>query len=108
MNESEFWKSAASRDQVISILSLHAAELRHRGVTHAAIFGSVARGEATDDSDIDILVELDPEAPISVFDYVGIKQYIAGLFHKRVDVVNRDALKNGIHPSVMKDARYAF
>ena len=51
-------------------------------------------GDNRPDSDIDILVEIDPEAHITVFDYVGIKDYIAGLFEGgRVDVVNRDGLK---------------
>ena len=43
--------------------------------------------------DIDILVELDPGTPISLFDHAGLKLYIADLFPKPVDLVNRDALK---------------
>lgn len=54
--------------------------LRSRGVRRAALFGSVARGENRPDSDIDIMVEIDPEAHITIFDYVDIKDYIAGLF----------------------------
>jgi predicted nucleotidyltransferase len=90
------------------VLSAHAAELRLRGVRHAALFGSVARGEATIDSDIDVLIDLDPNAPIGVFDYVALKRYIAELFTKRVDVVNRAALKPALRPSVTIDAIYAF
>jgi predicted nucleotidyltransferase len=45
--------------------------LRHLGVLQAALFGSAARDEAKPDSDIDILIELAPEAPIGVFEYVG-------------------------------------
>jgi predicted nucleotidyltransferase len=66
--------------------------LRGRGVKHAALFGSVARGENRSNSDIDIMIEIDPEARISVFDYVDIKDYIAQLFDGPVDVVNREAL----------------
>ena len=43
------------------------SELRSRGVTHAALFGSRARGEARADSDIDIMVEIAPEAAIDLF-----------------------------------------
>jgi predicted nucleotidyltransferase len=82
--------------------------LRARGVRRAALFGSLARGEDRPDSDIDIMVEIDPEASITVFDYVGIKEYIAGLFDRPVDVVSRDSLKPYIRPAAMADAIYAF
>jgi len=48
------------RQQVIATLRAHEEELRRRGVRHAALFGSVARGEAISTSDIDILIELQP------------------------------------------------
>jgi len=81
--------------------------LRGRGVKHAALFGSVARGENRSDSDIDIMIEIDPEARITVFDYVDIKDYIAQLFDGP-DVVNRDGLKPYVRPAAMADAIYAF
>ena len=49
--------------QVLNVLNAHEAELRRRGVCHAAVFGSVARGEAGSHSDIDVLVDLDPQSP---------------------------------------------
>jgi predicted nucleotidyltransferase len=81
---------------------------RSRGVRRAALFGSVARGENRPDSDIDIMVEIDPEAHITVFDYVDIKEYIAGLFDGPVDVVSRDSLKPYVRPTATADAIYAF
>lgn len=82
--------------------------LRGRGVKHAAVFGSVARGENRPDSDIDIMIEIDPEARITVFDYVDIKGYIAQLFEEPVDVVNCEGLKPYVRPAAMADAIYAF
>jgi predicted nucleotidyltransferase len=82
--------------------------LRQRGVRHAALFGSVARGDDNADSDIDIMIEFDPDARVTVFDYVDLKEYIAGLFDKPVDVVNRDSLKSRIRPVATADAVYAF
>jgi predicted nucleotidyltransferase len=82
--------------------------LRSRGVRRAALFGSVARGESRPNSDIDIMVEIDPEAHITVFDYVDIKEYIAGLFDGPVDVVSRDSLKPYVRPTATADAIYAF
>ena len=72
------------------------------------MFGSLARGDNQPDSDIDIMVEIDPAARITVFDYVGLKEYIAGLFDGPVDVVNRDNLKPYVRPAATADAIYAF
>lgn len=101
-------KPHMEREQVLAVLLGHADELRHRGVLHAALFGSLARGDATDESDIDILVEINPEAHIGLFGYVAVTRYIADLFPVRVDVANRRALKAAIRSSVVKDAIYAF
>lgn len=96
-----------SRD-IIATLRRHEDELHRQGVAHVALFGSVARGEARAHSDIDILIDLDPEADLSVFDYVDLKEYIAGLFDGPVDVVNRNGLKPYIKPTVLTDMVYAF
>ena len=97
-----------TREQVIAVLKAHEKELRGRGVRRIGLFGSVARGEARPDSDIDILIELDPGTSISLFDYAGLKLYIADLFPTPVDVVNRDALKPWVRPPAETDAVYAF
>jgi len=96
------------RERIIATLRAHQAELRRRGVRHAALFGSVARGEGKRTSDIDILIELDREVPVGIFEYVGITQYLADLFPVRVDVANRSSLKPLVRPSIERDAVYAF
>ncbi|UYO40004.1 nucleotidyltransferase domain-containing protein [Rhodopseudomonas palustris] len=97
------------RRTALEILRNSEAPLRARGVRRAALFGSVARGTNLPDSDIDVLIEIDPTARITVFDYVELKDYIAGLFDDHpVDVVNRDQLKPSIAPSAAQDAIYAF
>ena len=96
------------RRDIIATLKRHEDELHRQGVAHAALFGSVARGDARPGSDIDILIDLDPDVRLSVFDYVGLKDYIAGLFEGPVDVVNREALKPYLKPAVLTDAIDAF
>ena len=95
-------------DEAIAILRQHADALRARGVQHAALFGSLARGEAGPESDIDILIELDPNVSFDVFRYVGLKTFIEELFPGRVDVVNRAGLKPYLRQPVAADALYAF
>jgi predicted nucleotidyltransferase len=63
--------------EAIATLRRSQQVLHERGVTHAAVFGSVARGGSRSDSDIDIMIEVDPNARMTVFDYVDLKDYIA-------------------------------
>ncbi len=54
------------------------------------------------------MIEIDPDAPVGIYEYVGIKDYIAGLFEGRVDVVDREGLKSYVMPAATSDAIYAF
>jgi predicted nucleotidyltransferase len=97
-------------NSIEAIETLRRAEraLRKRGVLHAALFGSVARGSNRADSDIDIMIEVDPDVRMTVFDYVDLKEYIGTLFDEPVDVVNREGLKPYVRPAATADAIYAF
>ncbi|MGO9061251.1 MAG: nucleotidyltransferase family protein [Candidatus Binataceae bacterium] len=94
--------------EILAKLRENEAALRARGVAHAALFGSRARGDNRPDSDTDIMIEVDPDARITVFDYAGLKEYIASLFDGPVDVVSRDGLKPYVRPAASADAVYAF
>ena len=97
-----------NREEIIARLRENEATLRRRGVAHAALFGSRARGEQGPDSDTDIMIEIDPDAPVGVWEYAGIKAYIASLFEGRVDVVDREGLKSYVQPAATAEAIYAF
>jgi uncharacterized protein len=97
-----------NKRDAIKILRRHQDDLRARGVRHAALFGSVARDAAGPKSDIDIMIELEPDASLDNFAYVELKSFIASLFPDPVDVVNKDALKSYIRPPATADSIYAF
>jgi uncharacterized protein len=54
------------------------------------------------------MIDVDPKAHISVYDYVGLKEYIADLLDGHVDVVSRNGLKPWVRPAAIADAVYAF
>jgi predicted nucleotidyltransferase len=95
-------------DDAVATLRRYESALRARGIRHAAVFGSVVRGDNRPDSDLDILVEFEPEADGSIYDYMGLKAYIAGLFDGPVDVIDREALKPHLRAPSARDAVYAF
>lgn len=97
-----------NRDEIIARLRENEAALRARGVAHAALFGSRARGEESPESDTDIMIEIEPAAPVGVYEYVRIKEYISSLFDGHVDVVDREGLKPYVRPAAAIDAVYAF
>ena len=99
-----------SRDlqRVLEILRAHESDLRRMGVAHAAVFGSVARGEARAESDIDVLVDLDENRSMGVFEYARLKLYINELFDGSSDVVNRRTLKPLLQADILRDTVHAF
>ena len=94
--------------EALATLRRHESALRARGVAHAAVFGSVARCANRPDSDLDILVEFEPAAEGTIYDYVRFKEYVASLFQGPVDVIDRAALKPHLRAPSARDAVYAF
>ena len=96
------------RQSIIARLREHEAALKARGVMHAALFGSRARGDERPDSDIDIMIEIAPNFPMDVFQYIGVVHAIEDLFPIPVDVSNRGAQKPHVRPSAERDAIHVF
>ncbi len=92
------------RDQVIDILTKHRAHLRSLGVQSLALFGSVARDEARSDSDVDILVDLEP--PVTFDCYMNVKLYLEDHLGTKVDVVMRKSLHPLIRSAVEQEMIY--
>ena len=67
-----------TRDEIIAKLRATVPALKAEGVTSLAIFGSRSRGDARADSDLDVLIEVDPNADFSLLDLVGVEHVIKG------------------------------
>lgn len=91
------------RSEVLDLLEKHKAELQRRfDVIDLALFGSTARGSATERSDIDILVTFD--GPATSKRYFGVQFYLEDLFGRPVDLVTNKALRPELRPFVERDA----
>jgi predicted nucleotidyltransferase len=77
-------------------------------VKELSLFGSRARGDNRSDSDVDFLVDFQPNARIDLFDFVNLKLDLEGLLGVPVDLVEREALKPRIRNSVFTDARSIY
>lgn len=91
-----------SRNEALALLRTHKAALANRfGVVELGLFGSVARDQAGDNSDVDILVRFD--GPATSKRYFGVQFYIEDLLRRRVDLVTHKALRTEFRPYVEKE-----
>lgn len=65
-----------TRDEIIATIRKNAQAIRAEGVTKLAIFGSRVRGDYRSDSDLDILVEVAPDASFSILNLIGVEHII--------------------------------
>ncbi len=92
-----------TRAEVLERLRAHRPTLAERfGVVELAVFGSFARDEASDASDVDILVSFD--GPATSRTYFGVQFYIEDLLGLRVDLVTHKALRSEFRPYVEREA----
>lgn len=81
----------------------HRDEFRGHGIRHLALFGSVARDEATDKSDVDLLVEFD--RPLGLLEFFRLQHYIEELLDvERVDLVMPKAIKPALRQKILAEA----
>jgi len=91
-----------SRDEVQRRLSENREELAALGVRDLFLFGSVARGEARVDSDVDLLVEFD--RAVGLFQFFRVQQRLSELLGRPVDLVMKDAIKPQLRARILAEA----
>src|SRR5437764_257651 len=95
-------------DRIIATLRAHMPELRAAGIRHLSLFGSVARGDAGPDSDIDLAIEIDRSAGLDLFGLVGLERRLSELLGCTVDLTLEPAQKPRLQANIDQDRRRAF
>jgi predicted nucleotidyltransferase len=90
-----------TRDEILATIRTHEAELRKLTVRELALFGSFARGDQTENSDVDFLVEFDEKT----FDhYMDTKELLETLFGRKVDLVIKSNIKPRLRDRILSEA----
>jgi predicted nucleotidyltransferase len=96
------------RDAVLERLRAHEAELKAMGVARLSLFGSVARGEARPDSDVDLAAEFDRGRPFGMFQFAALEGRLRDLMGLPVDLVGEPARKPRMQKAIDRDRVRAF
>ena len=95
-----------AKEQIFALLQEQQAELRRLGVKRCGLFGSFVRETANEQSDVDILVEFEPDQ--KTFDnYMQLAFFLEDLFGRRVDLVTTESLSPYIGPHILREVQYA-
>jgi putative addiction module CopG family antidote len=97
-----------SKDEVLAKLAALEKPLREHGLSSLALFGSVVRGAARADSDIDVLIDVAPGARFSLIDLVSVKDFLEERLGRKVDVVTKEGLDPVIRDRVFREAEAVF
>ena len=95
------------RDEAISRLQQHEADLKRLGVEHLYMFGSTARGEAKDDSDVDLFFDYE-KGKLGLFELMDVKEYAAGILGRKADIMTRDSLHKVLREKIKSTAVRVF
>ena len=96
------------KERILAILRDHAAELKAAGMVHVRLFGSVARGEANPQSDVDVMVDFDKTKPITLITVAGLERRLAEMLGARVDLCSEEWMRKPVSKRALQEAIVAF
>lgn len=101
-------RKSPTKDEVFAKLVALNQSLRARGLKSLAMFGSVVRGTARPDSDVDVLIDVEPGTRFSLIDLVNLKDFLEDRLGFPVDLVTRAGLDLNIRDRVQSEALVVF
>lgn len=98
-------RKVKTAEEIAQILRSHMPQLSRRyQVASLGIFGSYLRGEADEESDIDLLVDLeDGDEPLTLLEFRALENHLSDLLGAKVDLVEKSALKPSIGRSILEE-----
>lgn len=95
-----------TKENILDILKSHKSELSQYGVSHVGLFGSYLRNEQSDKSDIDLLIDFEPEKE-NFDNYMAVYDLFENLFkHERIELVTKNGLSKYIGPQILNTVLY--
>jgi hypothetical protein len=104
----QFRVSAMDRYDVISKLREHEQELKAAGIVHLLIFGSVARGEASAESDIDLIADFDKSTRLTLVKVGNLQSRLTDLLGVHVDLSSSEWMREPVKSRALREAVRAF
>ena len=109
VNPSAIWHSTRmQRREIIETLRAHRAELCAAGIVHLRLHGSVARGEASSNSDVDLIAEFEPARRLTLIDMVRLENRLRDVLGVKVDLSPANTLKEPVRRRAEREAVLAF
>jgi predicted nucleotidyltransferase len=96
------------KGSVLQTLREHQAELRDAGIVHLRLFGSVARGESSADSDVDLMVDLEGSKRFTLVSMAHLENRLAELLGVKVDLSPADSMKEPVRAEAVRESLIAF
>ncbi|MEE4274725.1 MAG: nucleotidyltransferase family protein [Thermoleophilia bacterium] len=93
-----------TRRETIRRLTRNRSKLAAFHVRRLSLFGSTARDEAHEHSDVDLLVEFDPGVPVGLFTFVGLQRFLGDVLGTRIDLATPDALRPEMREQILGEA----
>jgi len=103
------WQSCnMDKSYVIQTLRQHEPELRAAGIVHLRLFGSVARGEESAQSDVDLMADLDRSMRLSLVGMARLENRLSDLLGVKVDLSPAGSMKEAVRARAVREAIHAF
>ncbi len=92
------------REQVLKLMTSSMDIKQRYAVKNFYLFGSVSRGEEKEKSDVDILVEFEPDARVGLFQFTRLQRELSKRLNCRVDLATPDSLREELRDEILKEA----
>ncbi len=95
-------QTVSNKQGLLSLLALHRGDIKNFGVKDLGLFGSFVRNEQKEESDIDFLVDFEPEQ-YKYRNFINLAYYLEDLLGRRVEVITRSGLSPYLAPHILKE-----